>query len=115
MLTLNFLIAIFLQCLFIYSVPFIIVAQNGVFKAIGKGILLFFKNFWITFIIVVLPFLFYIPIIILQDNTTKIIEKMFPEFVLYICIIGTLVNALIVDLFMTVASTYLYLKYTKNQ
>ena len=75
---------------------------------------MFFKLFVPTVVLIGLPLLFYIPIIALQFNTPLLIDRIFPEAVLYVSIAAVILNSLIVDLFITLSTTTLFLQNNKE-
>ena len=108
-IVLSILILLVVQAFFVYAVSFLMIGKEKLFKAIWKSFVFFFKNIWQTFLIVTLPFLFYIPIIILQYKTAYLIDNVFPEMVLIVAYTGTLLSSLVVDLFVTMSATLYYL------
>jgi len=109
-MVLNFLIALFIQALFIYAIPLLIIEKMKFKKAIVKSFALFGKLFIPTILLIGLPMLLYIPIIVMEYNTVFLIEKFIPEIILAILIIGIIINSLIIDPLITAGTTLLYLK-----
>lgn len=107
---LSFFTAITVQSVFAYCVPALIIGNEKLLKAIMKSFLLYVKYFIPTLIIVGLPMCAFIPILILTYNSTFLINKLFPEFILYILIFGAIVNSLVLDLLITASTTYCYLE-----
>lgn len=110
LIALNLLLVVLAQGLFVYSIPFLMIENMKLFKAIGKSALLFVKLFLPTVALVGLPILIYIPIITLQFNTPYLINRLFPESVLYICIAAVIINSLVIDLLITISTTILFLQ-----
>jgi hypothetical protein len=108
-LFINVIIMLVVQALFVYAVPFLIIGKEKLFKAIWRSIVFFSRNIWQTLLIVTLPFLFYIPIIILQYNTAYLIDNVFPESVLAVAYLSIVISSLIVDVLVTVSATLYYL------
>lgn len=106
----NFIFAIVIQSAFIYAIPIIIIDKVKLIKAIFKSIIFFKKLFVPTIILVSLPMLIAIPISVLNYNTPFLINKFFPELILYLALIGMVVNSLIIDPLITVSTAYFYLK-----
>ncbi|MFA5156282.1 MAG: hypothetical protein WC532_02670 [Candidatus Omnitrophota bacterium] len=109
LLCLNFILAAFIQAAFVYAIPFIIIGKNKLFKSMIKSFGLFGKFFIRTLILVSLPMFVYIPISILQSKSSILITKFFPESVLLLLILGSLISSLVIDLLVTVSTTCLYL------
>ncbi|MBU2541249.1 MAG: hypothetical protein KJ593_05045 [Candidatus Omnitrophica bacterium] len=112
---LNFVVAVLLQALFIYAIPGIIIDNKNLFKAIGNSIVFFLKKFIATLILVGLPMLLYIPIIILNANKLFLINKFFPEFILFVVGISIIIGSLIIDPLIIMSTTLLYLGHKKSQ
>ena len=110
---LTIIISIFIllvvQAFFVYAVPFLMIGKEKLFKAIWRSFVLFSRNIWQTLLIVTLPFLVYIPVIILQYKTAYLIDNVFPELVLIVAYIEILLSSLVVDLFVTMSATLFYL------
>jgi len=104
----NFILGVLIQSAFIYAIPTLIIENEKLPKSITRSFALFKKLFVPTLILVGLPILFYIPIVIIQGNSTILMNKLFPEFILWVAILGIIVNALI-DLVITTSCTFLYL------
>jgi preprotein translocase subunit Sec61beta len=109
-IVINLLIVLLVQGLFVYSIPLLMIGNEKLFKAIGKSTVLFFKLFAPTTVLIGLPLLTIVPIIALQFNTPVLIDKVFPEAVLFVCIAGVIINSLVLDLLITISTTILYLQ-----
>ncbi|MFH1128459.1 MAG: hypothetical protein V1699_03500 [Candidatus Omnitrophota bacterium] len=110
----NFILAIIIQSAFIYAIPIIIIEKEKLIKAIFRSFIFFKKLFVPTIILVSLPMLILIPISVLSYNTPFLINKFFPELILYIAFLGMAVNSLIVDPLITVSTAFLYLQVKKK-
>jgi len=106
----NFSIAAFCQAAFIYAIPFVMLDNVKPIKAIIKSFALFFRYFRITFTLVILLMLIYLPVLILNMKTIYLIENTFPEFIMIVTILGSILSSLIIDPLLTVASTLLFIK-----
>ncbi len=110
LIIINLLIVILVQGLLVYAIPIIMTGNGKLFKAIGRSTVMFTKLFLPTLFLVGLPILAYLPIIVLQFNTSFLINRFLPEAVLYVCIAAAIINSLVVDLLVTFSSTILYLQ-----
>ncbi|MFA5101233.1 MAG: hypothetical protein WC547_10150 [Candidatus Omnitrophota bacterium] len=108
-IVLSAVILLIVQAFFLYTVAFLMLGNQKLFKAIWQSFVFFGKHIWQTLLIVILPFLFYIPVIILQYKTAYLIDNVFPEVVLIIAYSGIIISSLIVDLFVTMSATLYYL------
>lgn len=105
----NFLFALLIQSMFIYAIPIIIIEKEKLIRAIIKSFALFKKLFVPTIILVGLPMLIYIPLLILQYNTAFLINRLFPEFIMLLSVLGIITASLLIDPLVTVSTTLLYL------
>jgi hypothetical protein len=110
----SFIISIFVQGCFAYVIPVLVIEKVNPFKALLRSCGLFFKSFFPTIMLVGIPMLAYVPIIILQYNTLFIINKFYPELVLFVALLNVLVTSLFVDVLITVSTTLFYLTYKDN-
>ena len=108
-IVLSVLALLIVQAFFNYAIAFLMLGNEKLFKAIWSSFVFFGKNIWQTLLIVTLPFLFYVPIIILQYKTAYLIDNVFPEIVLIIAYIGVIISSLITDLLVTMSSILYYL------
>lgn len=109
LICINITLAVILQSAFIYAIPILMIENEKLMKSILKSFSLFKKLFFKTVVLVGLPMLIYIPLLLLQSNPAILIDKFFPEAVLWLMVVGLLVNSLILDLVITVSTTHLYL------
>jgi hypothetical protein len=114
LIALNLLVVLLVQGAFVYAIPLLMIKNENLFKALGKSVVMFFKLFVPTVALIGLPLLFYVPIIVLQFNTPLLIDRTFPEAVLYVSIAAVIFNSLIVDLFITLSTTILFLQNNKE-
>ena len=106
----NFMIAVFFQAAFIFAIPFIMLDDEKPIKAIIRSFVLYFKYFKLTSVLVILLMLIYLPILILNMKTMFLIENIFPEFIMIVAILGSILSSLVIDPLLTVASTLLFIK-----
>jgi len=115
LICINFIAGIFLQSLFTYAIPALMLDKEKLLKAIWKSFVLFKKLFLPTLCLVGLPMLLYIPIIVLSYHNAFLIYKLFPEFILWVAFLSMVVSSLIIDPLVTVATTLLYLEHKGNK
>lgn len=109
---LTFLLAVLLQSLFAYALPAIVIGNEKLLKALWKSLVLCKRLFITTIIIVTVTLLMFVPVLTLIYNSAFLINKLFPEFILYVLIAGVIVNSLIIDLCLTLFTTNIYLLYS---
>ncbi|HOW42817.1 MAG TPA: hypothetical protein P5110_04875 [Candidatus Omnitrophota bacterium] len=110
----NIFAGMLIQGVLVYAIPILAIGNDHFFKAIGKSCALFGKHFFKTLTLLVLPFLAYIPIVVLQYNSASLVDRFFPELILGICIVGILISSLIVDLVVTLSTTFFYIRVKEN-
>ncbi|MDD5166818.1 MAG: hypothetical protein PHQ57_05465 [Candidatus Omnitrophica bacterium] len=115
LIAINMVIAVFVQALLIYAIPVLVVEKTKLLKSIIRSAVLFKQLFIPTIILVALPALIYIPMIILNTNTSFLIQKFFPEFILLIAFLNVIISGLIIDPLITVAATFLYLDHKEKR
>lgn len=107
-----FVFSVILQVAFVYAIPVLIREDATFIKAVFKGVRFSAKNLLLTFFLIILPMLLYIPFTILTQRTTFLIDRFFPEVILILLVVSSIVNSLVIDPLITL-STALY--YEKKQ
>ncbi len=110
----NFATGVVIQGACLYILPFLLIDNEKLIKAVFRSFMLFKKLFLQTLVIVTLPSLLYIPFIIINYNTPFLIQNLFPEVVLLVLIAGLTVNSIVIDCMMTTTSTALFM-FNKEQ
>lgn len=110
LIAINLVLVVLVQGIFVYAIPLIMLNNVKLFSALLRSPVVFIKLFRSTIALIALPLLFYIPIIVLQVKTVFLIDRIFPESVLYVCIAGIVISALVVDLLITFSTTALFLQ-----
>lgn len=107
---LNFLLAIALQGLFVYAIPFIVLKGRKFIPALLLGIVFFFKKFFKTLAIIVVPMILYIPVTMVRSNMAFVSDKLGPEAVIAVILAGIIVGTVVVDALVTAATTLFFLE-----
>jgi hypothetical protein len=111
--TLNFLLLIVIQAAFTYTIPILIAGDQKLLKAIWTSFKIF-KRYWVVSLVLVgLPMLIDIPVIVLYSNTMVLMDKFFPEIILYVAILSVVVNSLIIDPLVTISTAQFYAQVKK--
>lgn len=110
----GFFAALFIQAVFAYIIPALICDDKKLSRAVLASLIFCKDNFFKTILLVGLPMLAFIPVIVLNYNTLFLIDRLFPEIIFWVAILGIVVNSLIVDPLVTVSTTLLYLKKKKD-
>lgn len=109
LMVLNFILALFIQSAFIYAIPALLIDETSLIKSIIRSFKLFKKLFFKTIVLVGLPMLLYIPIVVLQSDPAFLIVRLFPESVLLVSFLSLFISSLVIDLSITLTTTYMYL------
>ncbi|MBI5873805.1 MAG: hypothetical protein HZB36_06650 [Candidatus Omnitrophica bacterium] len=112
---LTFILAIVLQGIFVYSVPFVIIKGKKLLAALLSGFVLFARNLIKTLLVVLVPMLLYIPVTILRNNAVFLADKFAPEVIMAILFLGILVGTVVVDCLVTVATTMIFIEATHEK
>jgi hypothetical protein len=111
----NFILAVILQGLFVYSIPYIVLKGRKFLGALLGGIVLFFRRIIRTLMLVTFPMLLYVPVTMLRGNVAIIADKMGPEAVIGVLLVGILVGTLIADALITIATTLFFIEATDEK
>jgi len=106
---LQFMMAVILQSLFVYSIPYIVIKEKKFLAALISGIVLFFKKFLVTFMAVLVPMFLYIPVTMIRGNMGLIADIFSPESIVVVLFIGIIVGTIIVDALVTLATTLIFI------
>lgn len=109
LIVLNFAIAVIIQSAFIYTIPILLIEKEKLIRAIAKSLVLFKDLFIPTIILVGLPMLLYIPVLFLISNSAFLMDKLFPEIILLVAVLGTVISSLVIDPLVVLSTTVLYL------
>lgn len=109
-----FLTNFFIQVIFIASVPFMVLEKKPLFKAIFSSMTLFAGNFFTMLILIGLPFLVYLPIVVLKSLAGALVGATFPEIILAITVLGG-VTSIFVDCFAIVCVSQFIMDISKSR
>ena len=113
-LYISLFISIFIQTIFMYAMPAVMLEQKKAFSAMKRSISFCRNVFLLTLILVGIPTLFYIPLIMLQGGLAKLMSRFFPEIVLAIMGLNIIVSV-ITDCLVTCSTTILFLNKRKDE
>ncbi len=74
---LNLLIGTLITTIFAFVLPIIVIERKKVFQAIALNFKYLRGSFWFIFFIVLIPMLFYVPVLLLQGNLSSIANLTF--------------------------------------
>lgn len=111
----NFALAVLLQALLVYTVPYVVLKQRKFAAAFVMGIGLFFKTAAKTLWTVAVPMCLFIPISMLKGQFPVLADKFSPEIVGFILLLGILAGTLVADALITIATTLLFIEATDEK
>ena len=98
-----FISNVILETFLILALPFMVMFDMGLLKALGRSIITGGRNFLTVFSLILLPLLIYLPIAVLKSSSSELINKLFPEISVCICAAG-IVAAVFVDCFLVICA-----------
>lgn len=104
----SFLISIFIEVIFIYAMPAVMIEKKRAWAAIKRSITFVKGIFLPTLFLVAIPMLIYIPMIVLRGKLSVLMNKLFPEMVLIFLGLGIIVSV-ITDCLITCSTAILFL------
>jgi hypothetical protein len=107
----QFFIGIFVTTLLVYVIPIIIIEKEKIFTAVAMNLAVLLRSFRTSLLVVLVPTLFYLPILVARNNVEALANATLPEIQIFIIALGILVT-MAIDLVVltTVTTHYLYLK-----
>lgn len=99
-----FLTFAIVQTFLMLTIPIIITEKKALIKAIIGSIAVAARNFLKVFCLVLVPLLFYLPVIFMKTFLVAIMDKTIPEASVYITLLG-IVTSVFVDCFVIISVT----------
>lgn len=109
----QFLYGIIVTAFFIYIPILIVLEQKKFLGALAGNLKIILGSFWMTFMIILIPTLSYLPLLLLRDNIGKLAEITSPDIQVFILALSIFITNGI-NMFITAAATTYYL-YQKEQ
>lgn len=106
----SLLVGVLVTTLFAFMLPIIVIDRQKIFPALVQNFKNLWGSFWFTLAIVLIPMLFYIPILILQSNLSSIADLTFEGVRLLSPVLSILVLTFIDATVYTAITTYFLLK-----
>ncbi len=107
-----FIFTMFFQLAVIYMVPALVAGQKNLFAAWQINVRMLKNNFVATLFLVMVPVLFYLPVLWLKVKAVYMMSRFFPEIVLLILVVSIAVM-FVIDLMIVGATSLFYLKERK--
>jgi hypothetical protein len=96
---------IILQVFLVLTIPIIVIEKKSLIKALGRSIYLGLRNFFGIFVLLLLPFVVYLPVVLLKSGLAALADKTFPEIVLLVTV-TSIVIAIFIDCFMIICVSH---------
>ena len=113
LLLLNFVVVALGQGIFIFVIPYVIIKKRGLIRAVAGSVSLCMRKLLLVFPLIFLPLLIYVPFIIIKNNTSFLLNRMYPEsLIVPLLVLSIIVTSVIIDAFITISSTILFLQVT---
>lgn len=106
----NLLIGTFTTAVFAFVLPIIVIERKKILQAITLNFKYLWGSFWFIFFVILIPMLFYVPILLLQGNLSSIASRTFEEIRLLSPAISIVVLTLIDAAVYTAITAYFLLK-----
>lgn len=104
----QFIINVVVQIFIVLCLPIIVIYNRSFVKAFLKSLIFGAKNFFSIFGLILLPFVLYLPVLILRAFSEQLIAKVSPEMTAVVTLAG-IVAALFLDCFVMVSVSNLIL------
>lgn len=101
-------LALILQAVFAYAVPIIVATDKKFFSAIIGSFMLCIRNLRVTFFLIVIPLLISVPLILLNYNGAFLMLQFSPEAILWVGLLGVVLNSLLLDPMITLTTATFY-------
>jgi len=102
-----FLANAIIQTFLIFTMPLMIINKKSLLKALWESVVLGARNFKTVFALVFVPFLIYFPITLLKGLSIQLADKVFPEIILLILLLGVLATPFVECFVFTCVSVFL--------
>lgn len=97
---------IFISILLMYVIPIIVIEKKKVFQAAAANCKVLLGSFWMSAVLVVIPTLFYFPILIMRNNIGFLADITMPGIQVIVIAIGILASTAINGIILAAATTY---------
>jgi hypothetical protein len=92
----------------VYAIPILLIKDVKFIGAIIGSVKFFVRNFFLTLLMVGLPMLIAIPLVFLNYNGPYLMDTFAPEIILWVGILGIVVNSLLLDPMITLSTAAYY-------
>lgn len=103
-------IGAFVTIFFVYVIPIIIIEKKKIFAAIALNFKTFFSSVLFTVGAVIIPTIFYLPMVLLRNEISEIAHNSFPEIRVVSLIVSIIIMVLIDAVIYTSVATFYLVK-----
>jgi hypothetical protein len=104
----NLLIGIFVTVIFAYVIPIIVLEKKKILSALGMNFKYLWKTFGFVSCLVLIPTLFYLPVLLVRSNVDAIAQTTFPE-IRVVALTGSILVTTFIDAVIYTSLTTYYL------
>ena len=108
------IIGAFTSALYAFVFPIIMIGKKRIITALIQNFRYLWGSFWHVFMIILVPTLFYLPVLVLRHNIAGIANVTFPEVRVLALVIGIIVTMFIDATIYTAITTFYLLKKEHN-
>jgi len=106
----NLLIGVFVTAIFAFVFPLIVIDKKKILAAVGLNFRRLWGSFWFVFFLVLIPNVFYLPVLLVRNNIASIAQATVPEARALVLVLSILVTMFIDAAIYTAITTYYLLK-----
>jgi len=101
---------IFMNVFLILTIPVLVMQNVSFVRALSKSVYLGFRHFFTIFVTILIPYLVYLPFVLLKSFPTEVATKTFPEITFVITFAGIFVGQLVECFVIICVSRFLIYK-----
>ena len=109
----NFFMYVILQIFLVFTIPVMVIEKKSFLAAFFKSVSMGLRNFFSILMIILLPYLLYVPVIALKSEPINVINRTFPEITVVITLVGILL-ALFLECFVILCASQFLLDKEKS-
>ncbi len=106
----NLLIGVLVTTVFAFVFPAIVIDRKKIVPALLINFRYLWKSFWFLFVVILIPTLFYVPVLLLRNNFGSSMDMTFQELKLALMVLSVLVMLFIDAAIYTALATYYLMK-----
>lgn len=109
-----FFLNIFIEAAFAYCLPLIVLENKKILQALKYNFIIVKDNFITTLLLIIIPALFVLPLLYLNNNASVLMDKIFPEVVFLLLFGGIILSLFINTLIIALITQFFLLKCPKK-